>query len=94
MRRFWVYIVLFALLGILGFQVYKVDSERTVLTDEFNKMNTQADSLATENDKLKQNIDYFSDPHNLEKELRSRFNYRLPWENMIIVVPKSESSTQ
>ncbi len=88
MQRLWIYIVLFAVAGFLGFQVYKVDQNRRTLTDEFDKMKAQANNLAAENQKLQQNIDYFSDPYNLEKELRSKFNYRLPWENLIIIVPK------
>jgi cell division protein FtsB len=88
MRRFWIYIILLALAGVLGFQVYKLDANKDALTDQFNKIKAQADSLAAENSRLEQSIDYFSDPHNLEKELRARFNYRLPWENLIIVVPK------
>lgn len=88
MQRLWIYIVLFAVAGFLGFQVYKVDQNRRTLTDEFDKMKAEANNLAAENQKLQQNIDYFSDPHNLEKELRSKFNYRLPWENLIIIVPK------
>lgn len=32
---------------------------------------------------------YFADPRNYEKELRARFNYRLPGETMIILVPSS-----
>ncbi len=89
MQRIWVYVVLTAVAGFLGFQVYKVDANRRALTEQFDKMRTQADSLAAENTKLQQDIDYFSDPHNLEKELRSKFNYRLPGESLLIVVPDS-----
>ena len=90
MRRLWIYVILLALLGVLGFQVYKVDVNRRTLTDQFNKAKTQADALASENNKLQQDIDYFSDPYNLEKELRSRFNFRLPGESLLIVVPKRD----
>jgi len=40
-----------------------------------------------DNSKISEKIDYFSEPRNLEKELRARFNYRLPFEKLIIVIP-------
>ena len=44
--------------------------------------------LESEQAKLGEDIEYYSDPHNLEKELRARFNYRSPEEKLIIVVPE------
>jgi len=39
---------------------------------------------------LDEKIEYFSEPRNLEKELRARFNYRLPFEKLIIVIPEND----
>jgi len=33
-------------------------------------------------------IEYFSNPKNLAKELKSKFNYKNPGEKLIIVVPE------
>ena len=45
------------------------------------------DTNLKDNDKLEEDIEYFKDPRNLEKEARARFNYRAPNEKMIMIVP-------
>jgi hypothetical protein len=34
----------------------------------------------------------FANPLNLEKEFRSRFNYKRPVETMVVIVPEATSS--
>ena len=47
--------------------------------------------LKNENAGLQADLIYFSESENLEKELRSRLNYKKSGEKLIIVVPpKSE----
>jgi len=41
-----------------------------------------------ENSRLRAEIDYFSIPENLEKKLKTEFNYRKPDEKMLIIVPQ------
>jgi len=92
MRRV-IYIVFgIILLGLLT-QVYKMGSERWALSKEMKKVNKELKLVETDNTDLKEKIGYYSNPRNLEKELRARFNYRLPNEKLIIVVPKKGSST-
>jgi len=55
---------------------------------EFEEIKSQYDEMQVDSDRLKGDIEYLSDPHNLEKELRARFNYRSPNEKLIIVVPE------
>ncbi len=45
-------------------------------------------------DALENDIQYYGNQDNLEKELRSRFNYRAPGEHMIIIVPSGTASGQ
>lgn len=42
---------------------------------------------------LEKQTQFVADPDNLEQELRSRFNYKKPGENVIIVVPPKETSS-
>lgn len=42
--------------------------------------------LIEDSENLKADLEYFSDPANIEKELRSRFNYKNPGEKLIIGV--------
>ena len=81
------------LLGLLV-QVYKMGSEGWTLRKEAKEVDKELTLVETDNSDLKEKIAYYSNPRNLEKELRARFNYRLPNEKLIIVVPKKESSTE
>lgn len=42
-----------------------------------------------ERDKLEADMLYYKNPDNFEKELRARFNYKLPSEKLVIVVSTS-----
>jgi len=53
-----------------------------------------AEELRADNTRLQGDVEYLSDPHNLEKELRARFNYRSPNEKLIIVVPQEGEETE
>ncbi|MEX2033156.1 MAG: hypothetical protein WD889_01170 [Candidatus Colwellbacteria bacterium] len=88
-----VYIIFGVVLVGLLTQVYKMGSERWVLSKEMKEVNKELALVEDDNADLKEKIGYYSNPRNLEKELRARFNYRLPNEKLIIVVPKKESST-
>ncbi len=59
-------------------QEQKLKNDLTQMTDEYN-------SIQKENADLKAQVDYFSNPQNLEKELRSKFNYKKPDEQMMII---------
>ena len=80
------------LLGLLT-QVYKMGSEGWVLRKEVKEVNKELVLVESDNADLKEKIGYYSNPRNLEKELRARFNYRLPNEKLIIVVPKKEATS-
>ena len=40
-------------------------------------------------DNLQEENQYPSNPANLEKELRARYNYKKPGETMVIIIPSS-----
>lgn len=90
MKKLLIYSVFIIVSLILGFQVYKLNLGVEDVQGKFNKLNSEKEALLKENEKLKQDIGYFSDPHNLEKELRSRFNVRNSYEKLIIVVPPKQ----
>jgi hypothetical protein len=51
------------------------------------------DATATDHDILREDFEYYSDPENLAKELRARFNYTLPGEKMLIFVQEGATTT-
>jgi cell division protein FtsB len=76
---------------IFGVAIYELGG---VILDYGKAKNKFSDSseligkLEKENEETDKEIKYFSNPDNLLKELRSKFNYRFPGEKFIIVVPK------
>ena len=82
-----VVIILVILLGAVFIQGYLIFKERNQLKAEVLGVNDRLEALTKENNDLRLEIDYFSHPENLEKELRSKLNYKKPDEKMIIVVP-------
>ncbi|OGY56522.1 MAG: hypothetical protein A2Y84_01120 [Candidatus Colwellbacteria bacterium RBG_13_48_8] len=90
MQKAAIYILSLTLMAYLGYQTYLLQKERASLAKEYDEEKKEYEELKVDSEQLKEDIEYFSDPHNLEKELRSKFNYRLPNEKLIIVVPGEE----
>ena len=67
-------------------QVFLVFKNERGLKSDLAQMQEKSDALAKENDDLQKQIDYYSRPENLEKELKSKFNYKNPGEQMMIIV--------
>jgi len=87
MSRLLTVFVLIVILLVILTQIYLILKERYELKKELAGLNERLNLLVKENQTLKSEIEYFSNPENLEKELRSKFNYREPGEEMIIIVP-------
>ena len=72
-------------------QFYQLYLQYRGLKNEYSAVNAKWDFLNDENAGLQADLIYFSESENLEKELRSRLNYKKSGEKLIIVVPpKSE----
>jgi len=82
-----IYFVSIAVSAVLGYELYQLNLESVEAQKEFDGLNSEKELLIKDSDKLNDEIEYFKDPRNLEKELRARFNVRLPGEKLIIIVP-------
>ncbi len=82
-----IYFVFIAVSAVLGYKLYQLNLESVEAQKEFDGLNSEKELLIKNSDKLNDKIEYFKDPRNLEKELRARFNVRLPGEELIIIVP-------
>lgn len=80
-------IILSIILLAVAVQVYLIVKERGQLKKELENSNSRFNVLARENTELNSEIEYFSRPENLEKELRAKFNYKKPEEKMMIITP-------
>ena len=78
---------LIVLTAVLGLETIILFRKQSALKKELQDIKNNIESLAKENDELQSRINYFSKPENLEKELRSKFNYKLPDEKMMIITP-------
>jgi len=85
-----IYIVFIILFLAMAFEIYSLDKDRRSLSREMANIGNELELIEKDNSNLNDQIDYFSEPRNLEKELRSRFNYRLPFEKLIIVIPDND----
>lgn len=86
--KIFIYVVFaLALGGLLG-KAYDLNLERRTLKAQMTETQDEVALIQSDNEELYSQIEYYSDPHNLEKELRARFNYRLPNEKLIIVIPE------
>jgi len=86
-----------AILALLGFailtQIYNLYSQGSKLQQNLSLITAKVEAFKKENSDLQADLQYFSIPENLVKELRSRFNYKKPGEKLIIVVPPKEATT-
>ena len=83
-----IYLAFIIVFVAIAYQIYTVDSGRRELKREMATLVDEVELIEEDNSNLNEKIDYFSEPRNLEKELRARFNYRLPFEKLIIVIPE------
>lgn len=80
-------IILIIILIAVLVEIYFIFSEGKKSKQDLAELNKKLETFQQENERLKAEIQYFSIPENLEKELRAKFNYREPNEKMMIIVP-------
>ena len=90
--RIAIVIILSIFLIFLGVQVWLFSTRTKDAQSEYGTVATdleraKADAAALQTDYL-----YYLNPLNLEKELRSRFNYKADGEHMLIIVPEASST--
>lgn len=56
------------------------------LSGENSSLQNRLAALKIDSEHLKSDLEYFKSPENLEKELRSKFNYKNPGEKLVIGV--------
>lgn len=87
-------LMLGAFILALAFQIYSFSKKNNFLEEEIFVLEKELRSLISSQEKFKADLEYFSNPENLEKEIKGRFNYRGSDEKLIIIVPSRPSSTE
>ena len=85
--RIAISIALMLLVVLVGVQIYQLYKHNAELQSKVAKADTQIDSLKQDNEKLTADLQYYSNPENLTKEIKGLFNYKKPGEQLFIVVP-------
>lgn len=92
MQFAWKAGILVAVIGLLGWGVSDIVLRGRELQQEESKLSERLESIEEENALLAAEIEYYRNPENLIKELKSQFNYREGGEKLIIIVPESTST--
>lgn len=90
----WRFVVILLIVALLGWGIVRLLEERHAESADVQELTTSADALKEENAALLSQIQYYKNPENLLKELKSQFNYKESGEQLIIVVPPQASSTE
>jgi cell division protein FtsB len=86
-------VVLSLFLILIGVQVYSFVAQEWSLGSQLADVQENLTKSQAQETSLQEETQYLSNPENLEKELRARFNYKKPGETMVIIVPDATSTT-
>ena len=86
--RFFVSLFLGVIVVFLAVQAFRLYEQGRDYAAEMVTLKEEQGALDEENVALKKDLEYYEDDANLAKELRSRFNYKAPDEELLIVVPE------
>lgn len=81
------------LLLVLGNGIHYFWQKNSANETRYNELKTELGQVQGDYTKMQENMDYYLNPGNLEKELRARFNYKAAGEKMFIIVQPASSST-
>jgi cell division protein FtsB len=85
-------IFLFIALIFIGVRAYSFFAQAKALNENLSEVETKLANAKSDEADLQAETEYLSNPNNLEKELRSQFNYKRPGETMVIIVPAQTST--
>lgn len=77
------WLTVIVILGVVSIQLYHLYKNNAALEAKFNDTKAKSETLKDEAGRLKADIGYFSEPENLAKELKSKFDYKKPGERLI-----------
>jgi cell division protein FtsB len=84
-------LILLIVLFALFWQLYQLYRQNQELENSLSLVGAKVEQFREENRRFQADLEYFSHPENLEKELRSRYNYKNPGEKLIILVQPAQS---
>jgi hypothetical protein len=86
-------IILGIVLVFVGAQVIFFMKQERSLSETLGDTLSRLQGAETQEQNFSAEVSYLTDPANLEKELRARFNYAKPGETMVIIVSSSMATS-
>lgn len=86
--------LLFAFLIFLSTQIYTYRIKADEAEANYQSVAAKLQGAELDQGKLKSDLEYYSNPVNLEKEIKARFNYHAPGERTLILVPEGTTTGQ
>lgn len=83
-------LALLALIVFLGLKILELSRTEDEARENVSELAKRVQTASLEAAQIQANLEYFRRQENLEKEMRSRFNFRLPDEKLMILVPGPE----
>jgi cell division protein FtsB len=68
-------------------QLFHLYVQNRNLKMDLSEINRDLTAISKENVNWQSDLEYLENPSNLAKELRSKLNYKVPGEKLIIIVP-------
>ncbi|TSC51947.1 MAG: hypothetical protein LiPW41_714 [Parcubacteria group bacterium LiPW_41] len=91
--KFWKILILCVLMIFLGWGIFNLEKEKREMEREYIKIKEVTDKLTEENRKTREQVEYYKNQENLLKASREQFNLKKEGETLMIIVPKTTSST-
>lgn len=87
MSKYVTIAILVVIIVAVSIQAFGLFGKGRAMGDQLRASKEKMEMLSRENKELQAQIEYFSHEENLEKELRSKFNYKKPEEKIMIITP-------
>ena len=90
--KYFAIAILIVVLLFVGIKVFSFWGEERQLSQSLADIEARLTAAKMNEENLQSDVKYLANPLNLEKELRSRFNYKKQGESMIVIVPQQSST--
>lgn len=87
MAKYITIAILVVVIMVVVVQSFGLFREGGAMGEQLRASKEKSERLEKENGELQAQINYFSREENIEKELRSKFNYKKPEEKIMIITP-------
>lgn len=86
--RLLIIFILLLFIGLVSYQNVRFYTEWRDVHIAHEVLQGKLQASREENKKIEEDLHYYQNPENLEKEARAQLNYKKPGEKVIVVVPK------